>query len=676
MPNDNYANEPNNSRAEFIIQSILDGTEYDEPAQSRIEYLLKQLKAFIAELVTKGVSLIGETSTALVDNATTNPITVNGESYTVQPNDAVIYGHKEFLFDGTKWHEFGDLSGLSSKDIGAMTDYVKAVTSADIDPTDTLNQAIGKLEKRVSDNKNNILSNYNNIVHLDYGNNDISVFGLDKFAIGGLNIDGSLKPEQTSRVSNTQTITTPPYDITLLLAPDYRVGYIPFVDGTPSEWVNWAYNSMIIPANTTLKFQIGRPTEAGTVGNIKEYTQAVKIIPNKKPAITNIDDFSFGRGTIRADGSIDMDSTRVYTSAINVEQLSRVIISANDNYTFGWHTYDEKFRSVDNATAFSTTPIELDVSNVNYLRINVKRLDNATMYLDEVPNIKLKVVDASQFSNKNKLYNYFGTVNLNGTYTVDNYVTYTPTSSSLPSTTQQGMSIYNGKAFLLYNKGGLAIYDLINKQSIAEITLASASAGNHCNSCNFSNEIISGGIYPLLYISECYGQHRCFVENITNSGSTIVQTITFNNENGDYTNSTYNNAFDWILDNDTGMLMTYGIMSDGKHKIKMFAKPDISSATVTLGEKDVIDEWVVEDYIYPTLSSNYTYQGNCAKGGIIYLLTWQSNEIICISEDTHAMTARVPLTYNTTGEPEDLAIYADTMFVVYGDKKIYGMSFD
>lgn len=47
MPNDNYANEPNNSRAEFIIQSILDGTEYDEPAQSRIEYLLKELKEAI-----------------------------------------------------------------------------------------------------------------------------------------------------------------------------------------------------------------------------------------------------------------------------------------------------------------------------------------------------------------------------------------------------------------------------------------------------------------------------------------------------------------------------------------------------------------------------------------------------------------------------------------------------
>lgn len=161
MPTDDYANSPNMSRSEEIIQSILDGTEYDEPSRSRIEYLLKQLKAFIAELATKGVSLIGETSTALTDNSTTNPITVNGESYTAQPNDAVIYGHKEFLFDGTKWHEFGDLSGLSSKDIGAMTNYVIALTASAIDPTDTLNQAIGKLEKSIVGQQNTIASGGN-----------------------------------------------------------------------------------------------------------------------------------------------------------------------------------------------------------------------------------------------------------------------------------------------------------------------------------------------------------------------------------------------------------------------------------------------------------------------------------------------------------------------------------
>lgn len=103
-----------------------------------------------------GIILVGETTTALEDNATTNPITVDSQSYTAQPNDAVIYQNKEFLFDGTKWHEFGDLSGLSSKDIGSMTNYEIAQTGAEISTSDTLNQAIGKVEKRISVNETNI----------------------------------------------------------------------------------------------------------------------------------------------------------------------------------------------------------------------------------------------------------------------------------------------------------------------------------------------------------------------------------------------------------------------------------------------------------------------------------------------------------------------------------------
>ena len=96
-----------------------------------------------------GIVLVGETTTALTDEATTNPIMVDGQSYTAQPNDAVIYGSKEFLFDGTKWHEFGDLTGLSSKDIGAMTNYAKAQSASAIETSDTLNQAVGKLEYKV-----------------------------------------------------------------------------------------------------------------------------------------------------------------------------------------------------------------------------------------------------------------------------------------------------------------------------------------------------------------------------------------------------------------------------------------------------------------------------------------------------------------------------------------------
>jgi hypothetical protein len=128
-----------------------------------------------------GIVLVGETTTALTDEATTNPITVDGQSYTAQPNDAVIYGSKEFLFDGTKWHEFGDLSGLASKDIGAMTGYAKATTGSAIATTDTLNQAIGKVEKRVEVNETNISLEQAKTTGMTAG-------GTDYITVGGIRV--------------------------------------------------------------------------------------------------------------------------------------------------------------------------------------------------------------------------------------------------------------------------------------------------------------------------------------------------------------------------------------------------------------------------------------------------------------------------------------------------------
>lgn len=60
------------------------------------------------------IKIKGTTTTALTDEATTNPITINGSSYKAVANDAVFYAKKEYVFDGTKWHEFGDMSGLGS----------------------------------------------------------------------------------------------------------------------------------------------------------------------------------------------------------------------------------------------------------------------------------------------------------------------------------------------------------------------------------------------------------------------------------------------------------------------------------------------------------------------------------------------------------------------------------
>ena len=94
---------------------------------------------------------IGVTTTALTDGASTNPITINGESVTAVTGDMAIYTsgsgasavNKEFLFDGSVWQELGsidfsNLGDLAYKDTasgsytpaGTMTDPTISVSSA------------------------------------------------------------------------------------------------------------------------------------------------------------------------------------------------------------------------------------------------------------------------------------------------------------------------------------------------------------------------------------------------------------------------------------------------------------------------------------------------------------------------------------------------------------------
>lgn len=67
---------------------------------------------------------IGKTTTPLTDGATTNPITINGQSVMAKKGNIAIYNKQEFIFDGTEWNAFGDDSGLGDlafKDTAAGT---------------------------------------------------------------------------------------------------------------------------------------------------------------------------------------------------------------------------------------------------------------------------------------------------------------------------------------------------------------------------------------------------------------------------------------------------------------------------------------------------------------------------------------------------------------------------
>lgn len=70
--------------------------------------------AAIESAIAGGVTFMGETTTALTDGATTNPITINNKSVTAIKGYLVVYNNKEFVFDGTKWIEMGDLSILGA----------------------------------------------------------------------------------------------------------------------------------------------------------------------------------------------------------------------------------------------------------------------------------------------------------------------------------------------------------------------------------------------------------------------------------------------------------------------------------------------------------------------------------------------------------------------------------
>ncbi|MCC8068796.1 MAG: hypothetical protein LIO71_03470 [Ruminococcus sp.] len=57
-------------------------------------------------------SYLGVTTTALTDGATTTPVTIDGSSVTPVVGSIVNYGSAEFIYNGTAWQEFGDLSAL------------------------------------------------------------------------------------------------------------------------------------------------------------------------------------------------------------------------------------------------------------------------------------------------------------------------------------------------------------------------------------------------------------------------------------------------------------------------------------------------------------------------------------------------------------------------------------
>lgn len=92
---------------------------------------------------------IGVTSTELTDGSTTNPVIINGESKTAKKGEIVTYGSAEFIWNGSAWQEFGDLSALGALAYksSASGTYTPAgtVSAPDITVTPTTGTVLGSV---------------------------------------------------------------------------------------------------------------------------------------------------------------------------------------------------------------------------------------------------------------------------------------------------------------------------------------------------------------------------------------------------------------------------------------------------------------------------------------------------------------------------------------------------
>ena len=97
------------------------------------------------------MNFLGVTTTDIATNPSTNPISVGGESVTAGVGDVVIYGSKEFVWTGSTWAEFGDLSninvGKNTSDLVSgtvpRTEYSVGTGTSNITITATATSAMG-----------------------------------------------------------------------------------------------------------------------------------------------------------------------------------------------------------------------------------------------------------------------------------------------------------------------------------------------------------------------------------------------------------------------------------------------------------------------------------------------------------------------------------------------------
>lgn len=79
------------------------------------------------------MKFLGTSATAITDGATTNPITIGSTSTTVASGNVVLYGSKEFVWNGSAWEELGNEGSYKVQQSAVSSPSASGTTTAFID---------------------------------------------------------------------------------------------------------------------------------------------------------------------------------------------------------------------------------------------------------------------------------------------------------------------------------------------------------------------------------------------------------------------------------------------------------------------------------------------------------------------------------------------------------------
>lgn len=433
-------------------------------------------------------------------------------------------------------------------------------------------------------------------------------------------------------------------------------------------------------------------------GQIKDGETHITIIGNKERTYNIIDVSHLYYAGSLVNGAIQDAVSRISTKQfIDIRNLDTLCVNVASGYYYCVVYYASNSEGAYiGGTSWSNISASLDVSKYQYARITIRRSDNGSMAVSEGSNVSLYGY-LPKTSSDNRTYNG-ARISLKQRMSYksvwDKFSMLFNSAYSFDQETQQGSAIHNGYLFMLRHHAVVDVVNLNTMSFVNEFVISAISEQKpHCNSGSFSKQFPSGNSnFPYLYTGRCsypddsVGEsdamrNCCYVLNITTTGATLAQTITFANDHGDFYTTENGGAWDWLLDTERNLLYVIGYGGNPrKYIVKVFNAPNPSiGGTVALTDSDVIEQWDIPDNF---INEQHAFQGATIYGNYFILPVSrgdslvQSEAIRIFDKYNHQEISNFELVESEVGEAQSVSVWNGLLWIVSKDGRLDLVNFD